>query len=86
MGRMRPMGGGADGGRRWRLALVVLATVSVAVGKQMLGHWPLLEELLDWVWNGGVFGDVAQLAVSIVFRALEKVGVAGMGLAGRFRP
>jgi len=83
---MRQMGGGVEGGRRWRVALVVLATVSVAVGKQTLGHWPLLEELLDWVWNGGLLGDVAQLALSLALRALEKVGVAGIGVARRFGP
>lgn len=83
---MRRMGGGVAEGRRSRVVLVVLASVAVALGKQTLGHWPLLEELLDWVWNGGVLGDVAQLALSMMLHGLEKFGVPGIGLAGRFGP
>lgn len=83
---MRRTGGGEEGGRRLRLLVVILATVSLTLAKRTIGQWPLLEELLDWVWNGGVVGDAVQLGLSITARVMGRLGVPGIGAAGRIGP
>ncbi len=79
-------GGGEERRRRLRLLVVILATVSLTLAKRTIGQWPLLEELLDWVWNGGVVGDAVQLALSITARVMGRLGVPGISAAGRIGP
>jgi len=69
-----------------RLLVVILATVSLSLARRTIGQWPLLEELLDWVWNGGVVGDAVQLGLSIAIRLMGRLGVSGGGVAGGIGP